>query len=91
MLDQLKQFFSVDAAQGSQDQVSIKFPIEQLGLSNNGQKATWPQVELVAEDVKAAGNVIALQWEKAIDAPTIVTEDEQFALDITFAEQAEVA
>ena len=65
--------------------VSIKYPLEQVSVAqahDAADSAIW-------EDVKAAGNVTALNWETSAGEMELKSEDERFDITVTFAAEAE--
>jgi valyl-tRNA synthetase len=70
--------------------VSIKFPITELCVHHTTLKDAWKNIEAASGDLKGAGNIGNLVWSDA-PASGAVSDENGFALAITFAEQADVA
>ena len=70
--------------------VSIKFPITELCVHHATLKDAWKNIDAASGDLKGAGNIGNLVWSDA-PASGAVSDENGFALGITFAEQADVA
>lgn len=68
--------------------VSIKVPVTAMVLAPVSDGISWELVAPVAEDLKAAGSVEALQWQAHAPEGSAQTDDARFAATFTFADAA---
>ena len=67
--------------------MSIKYPVSQLRIAKQNFQQDINELESIASDLKAAGNVESVELVDALDGAT-QTDGENFRVEIQLAEQA---
>ena len=76
----------------SEKEVSLKTPLNLLEIAPGSKNpGTWDDIEPIATDLKNATNAAEIKWNDTLSGDTMETEDSRYAINVTFAEKAEVA